>query len=134
MLERVSFSWTVYGAFSLACAVWVASLGTLVGGGAGVGVGYGTLRSCPTDTKHCADNWFSTIRLCTDMLKLVAINKHESPSRTVYSNGGRRVSVGMDVGSNISEAVGVIVVVSVTVPSAVGSVRVVPVIPARRLK
>ena len=57
-----------------------------------------------------------------------------SPSRTVYSKGGKGVSEGRDVGGNVSVGVGVIVGVSVAVPSAVGSVSVVPVIPARRLK
>ena len=89
---------------------------------------------CPMETKHCDDNWFCTIMLCTDTSRLAAIMPHVSPSRTVYSNGGREVSVGRAVGGRVSVAVGVIVGVSVAVPSAVGSVIVAPVSPDRRLK
>lgn len=44
------------------------------------------------------------------------------------------MGLGNGDGGRVSVVVGVIVGVSVTVPSAVGSVRVAPVIPARRLK
>ena len=65
---------------------------------------------------------------------MAAMIPQVSPSRTVYSKGGKGVSEVRDDGGNVSVGVGVIVGVSVAVPSAVGAVSVVPVIPAGRLK
>ncbi len=61
----------------------------------------------------------------TDSIDVAAITPQVSPERTVYSNGGNGVSVGIDVAVGISVPVGVIVAVVVAVPAGVGSVSVV---------
>ena len=85
-----------------------------------MGVGYGILSTVPTLIIQVVGKLFKITMLCTETLKATAMPPQVSPERTVYSNGGKGVSVGIAVGASVAVPVGVIVAVSVGVPTAVG--------------
>lgn len=55
----------------------------LVAAGGIVGVGYGIFNGCPSLIGQVDGKLFVMIMLCTDTLKLNAINEHVSPGPTV---------------------------------------------------